>query len=403
MSEGAIVQYRAIMPVATVGEAVARRAQMVSLVKSEAWVPGVDSGVIPGTDKEVLLLPGAQKLAFFFGLVPQYEALEEVADWTGERHGGEPFFYFRYKCRLLRNGELAGEGIGSANSREPRYRYRWVPEHEVPAGLDKKALLKHVGAMEEFDFAIEKGETTGQYGKPAEYWEAFHEAIKNGTAIRIEKRTKSGRTYPAWRIETAVYRVPNPDIEGLVNTIDKIAQKRAFVAAIISATAASEFFTQDLDDVDIPIDSNMEARDVAHVPQETAQPARRTVLQETAQSARQEQAHKNVAEGGDEEAPTGWDWNALFKPLNSVGLRQADVLKEFGVKSTHELRSNFDWEDVLRVRDILVGAASLGLSLDSVHGVLGEPATCLFEGTTEQAMGLLREYAKGGYDKDVPF
>jgi hypothetical protein len=36
----------------------------------------------------------------------------------------------------------------------------------------------------------------------------------------------------------------------LVNTIQKMAQKRALVAATLIATSASEFFTQDVEDVD---------------------------------------------------------------------------------------------------------------------------------------------------------
>ena len=46
-----------------------------------------------------------------------------------------------------------------------------------------------------------------------------------------------------------VYRVPNPDVVGLKNTIMKMAQKRAFVGAILLATGASEFFTQDVEDM----------------------------------------------------------------------------------------------------------------------------------------------------------
>ena len=43
-------------------------------------------------------------------------------------------------------------------------------------------------------------------------------------------------------------QVKNPDVSDLVNTIDKMAQKRAFVAAILIATNASDYFTQDMED-----------------------------------------------------------------------------------------------------------------------------------------------------------
>ena len=40
----------------------------------------------------------------------------------------------------------------------------------------------------------------------------------------------------------------NPDTPDLVNTILKMATKRAYIAAVLNATGASEFFTQDLED-----------------------------------------------------------------------------------------------------------------------------------------------------------
>lgn len=44
-------------------------------------------------------------------------------------------------------------------------------------------------------------------------------------------------------------RVANPDVIGLKNTIQKMAQKRAFVGAILIATGASQFYTQDVEDM----------------------------------------------------------------------------------------------------------------------------------------------------------
>src|SRR5205085_7043391 len=44
-------------------------------------------------------------------------------------------------------------------------------------------------------------------------------------------------------------RVFNPDIADQVNTIQKMAQKRALVGAVLLAVNASEFFTQDIEDI----------------------------------------------------------------------------------------------------------------------------------------------------------
>jgi len=82
----------------------------------------------------------------------------------------------------------------------------------------------------EFDFAIERAETSGPYGKPAEHWQRFREAIRSGTARSVEKLTRRGKSV-AWEIDVdaALYRIPNPDMADVVNTVQKMAQKRALV------------------------------------------------------------------------------------------------------------------------------------------------------------------------------
>jgi hypothetical protein len=212
-----------------------------------------DFGEIPGTNKPTLLKPGAEKLCNFFGLEPEFTPIMEDLDWTGAQHGGEVFCYARFRCRLLREGRVVGVGEGSCNSWEAKYRYRWVAEEQVPEHLDRTFLLKRGvhKTVFEFDFAIERAETTGAYGKPAEHWQRFRDAIKAGTARPVEKLTRRGNS-AAWEIDvdTALYRIPNPDVADMVNTIQKMAQKRALVAATLLATSASEFFTQDMEDAD---------------------------------------------------------------------------------------------------------------------------------------------------------
>jgi len=205
-----------------------------------------DFGEIPGTKKPTLLKAGAEKLGAFFGIRPVFVLQESVSDWTGKDHG-EPFFFREYKCQGYRNGELIGEGIGSCNSWEKKYRYRWMNELEVPANIDKSKLEFMDGAVSEFKFAVDKSETTGKYGKPASYWKQFKDAIDNGTAKEIMRSTRAGDK-PAWEIGGKLYAVPNHDPADQVNTIDKMAQKRALVAMILIATNASDYFTQDMED-----------------------------------------------------------------------------------------------------------------------------------------------------------
>jgi hypothetical protein len=212
---------------------------------------GVDFGTIPGTSsRKCLLKPGAEKMTSFFGLAPKFEDVQTTEDWTGRDHNGEPFFYYRIKCILSnRHGNVMGEADGSCSSWETKYRYRWVKAEDLPNDIDKSMLVSRSGAISEFAFAIDKQETSGTYGKPAEYWQKFLDAIMAGTAVRSERPTKNGKLLPAWTIDTTLYRIANADTAEQVNTVLKMAQKRALIAATLIVTGLSDHFTQDvLDD-----------------------------------------------------------------------------------------------------------------------------------------------------------
>ncbi len=211
---------------------------------------GVDYGTIPGAgDKPTLLQPGAQKLAIFYGLTHEFVIDAQTEDWSGADHNGEPFFRYRVRCILYNEaGAYVGDSYGDVNSWETRYRYRWVARENVPPELDPDRLVKRASTAEEFDFAIEKAETSGQYGKPAAYWQAWRQAIQDGKATPFMKTTRKGSQTRAYRMSSEEYRIPNLDAPNLVNTLIKISQKRAFVGAVMIATGASEFFTQDLED-----------------------------------------------------------------------------------------------------------------------------------------------------------
>lgn len=209
----------------------------------------VDYGSTPGTtDKPYLKKPGAEKMASFFGLAPTFEDVAVIEDWTGEAHGGEPFFYYRQKCNLHRGEKLIASADGSCNSWEKKYRYRWVSEYEIPAGVEKSTMRTKGGRTAEFVFAIDKAETGGKYGKLAEYWRAWNDAIASGKAVSIKRKTSKGKEMDAWEMDSTVFAVKNDDVAEQTNTILKMSQKRALVAAVLIATNASDYFTQDIDD-----------------------------------------------------------------------------------------------------------------------------------------------------------
>lgn len=182
-------------------------------------VSGVDFGVTPGTsDKPSLKKPGAEKMASFFGLAPVFEDVATAEDWTGAEHGGEPFFYYRQKCKLYRADRLIASADGSCNSWEKKYRYR--NSERVCPQCGKPTIIK---------------------GK-AEYGGGFIcFAKKGGCGAKFADNAPE-------IVNQEVGQVKNPDVAEQTNTILKMAQKRALVAAVLIATNASDYFTQDLDD-----------------------------------------------------------------------------------------------------------------------------------------------------------
>lgn len=242
----------------TVWEAAAVAQSMVALYK-EVMVEGVHYGTIPGTDKPTLLQPGAELLALFHGFRVVTRITSRVEDWEGAEHGGEPFFFYEAESQWHIGDHLVSNGTGSANSREKSFRWRWVDEEHLPRSMTEAEVARLEyrdegnATLEEFQFAVDKAEASGPYGKPAAYWQQFKEAIEAGTAQTGQRATKSGKKYATWRITTSkprrLYRIPNPEICDLVNTILKRAVKRAYVDAAKRATATSGIFTQDVEDM----------------------------------------------------------------------------------------------------------------------------------------------------------
>jgi hypothetical protein len=210
---------------------------------------GLDFGVIPGVQKPSLYKPGAEKLRFVYGLGVEFETIESNVDRK------DPFVDYTYRCTVRsKTGQILSQCEGNCNSLEPKFGYLWKTASELP-GVDLSTLIsKTTGKKQfEFDFAITKAETSGKYGKPQEYWAKWLAATVDGTAKKVIRKTQKGKEMEGWEMndEVTVYRVLNPDVIGMKNTIMKMAQKRAFVGAILLATGASEFFTQDVEDMEI--------------------------------------------------------------------------------------------------------------------------------------------------------
>jgi hypothetical protein len=195
----------------------------------EVMVEGTHYGVIPGTStKPVLLKGGAEMLLANMGLNPSLsDADPPTLDITGKEHGGEPYFRYRRICRIYRqtgptesDRVLVAQAEGSCSSWETKYRYRDAalvcPQCAKPAIIKGKA----------------------EYG---------------GGYVCFKKRNGCGAKFanndPAITSQE-IGKVANPDIADIENTILKMADKRALVAATLIATGCSDIFTQDVEEMD---------------------------------------------------------------------------------------------------------------------------------------------------------
>lgn len=212
MSEALVVRddAAALMPVMSIQTATERYKTIVEYV-GKLMVEGTDFGKIPGTERATLLKPGAEKLCTLFGLSKRFSIVKEVEDWDNG------FFYYLYRCGLYRGEYLIAEGDGSCSSRESKY--RWRNAQRVCPNCKQATIFQSKNDGEGFFCWSKKGGCGSKF-------------FADDRAIT----------------EQAVGKVANPDIADQVNTIQKMAQKRALIAATLLAVNASEFFSQDLED-----------------------------------------------------------------------------------------------------------------------------------------------------------
>ncbi len=219
MSEELVVRdASAFMPALDIEQAVNRFRTLVRFVES-VMREGIDYGTIPGTGKPTLYKPGAEKLCTLFGLTCRFRLLKSIEDWTGEQFDGEPLFYYLYRCQLHRGDLLVAEADGSCNSRESKYRWRYADR--VCPFCDQATIIKG----------------KEDYGGGWLCWRK-----KGGCGAKFAEGDLVIE-------DQVVGRILNEDIASQVNTIQKMAQKRSLVAATLIAVNASEFFTQDIEDL----------------------------------------------------------------------------------------------------------------------------------------------------------
>jgi hypothetical protein len=172
-------------------------------------------GIIPGARKPSLWKPGAEKLCLLFRLDPQYHSEPVAPDAGGGGH-----LTVKSVCTLwhIPTGQRFGSGEASCSTRESKYAYRQAGRKCPVCG--KEAIIRGKAEWGGGWLCFKKREGCGAKFKEGD------------TAIESQ--------------ETG--RVANEDLADSYNTVLKMANKRALVAGILNVTAASDVFTQDLED-----------------------------------------------------------------------------------------------------------------------------------------------------------
>lgn len=166
----------------------------VKEVMNAVMLANVHYGTIPGAgDKPTLLKSGAEVLCMTFRIADKFNVQDMSAPGV---------IRYRVECvgEHQESGLVLGSGLGECSTDEEKYKWR-------------RAVCQ-----EEFDSVPEN-----------------MRRIKYG-------RGKGGSTYTTQQVRT--------EPADLANTVLKMACKRAKIAMVLNVTAASDMFSQDLEDLD---------------------------------------------------------------------------------------------------------------------------------------------------------
>lgn len=171
----------------------------------------VHYGKIPGCgDKPALFKAGAEKIILLFRFRPEFEP----------RRTDLSNFHREYEVKTTlydASGNPLGQGVGSCSTMESKY--RWRDQNRRCPHCKKETIFKS------------KHDDGGFY-----CW-----TKKGGCGAKFSADSKE-------ITEQQTGRVENPDIADVYNTVLKIGKKRSQTDAVLTCTAASDIFNQDVDE-----------------------------------------------------------------------------------------------------------------------------------------------------------
>ena len=171
---------------------------LIQKVMKDIMKEGEHYGNIPGCDKPSLWKSGAEKIATTFRISVDTEKIERIVT--------DDCVKFIVTARATHGDKFLGSATGTCSSNEEKYKWR----------------------------------------KPAcpEEWDDYPEDRKREKWIKEKWDNRTGKKVAAHKIKQI--RTEPDDLE---NTILQMADKRAYVACVRKVTAASDVFTQDIEDL----------------------------------------------------------------------------------------------------------------------------------------------------------
>jgi hypothetical protein len=193
----------------TVDQVISRLESVQELTR-RAMIPNVDYGVIPGTgSKPTLLKAGAEKLCLLFRFAPKYR--------TAKTMSPDGHMTVDSTCQIISLDEtFLGEATAICTTRESKYAWRRA-ERQCPR-CGKAAIIK---GKEEY----------------------------GGGWLCFKKKGGCGATFgdnDASIVSQKTGRVANDDLPDSYNTVIRIAEKRAYLAAVRLVTGCSSIFDEEI-------------------------------------------------------------------------------------------------------------------------------------------------------------
>lgn len=229
-------------------EKMRRQINLIQELMRDSMREGEHYGAIPGTEKKCpecdgkkeingaqcpkckgkgkwakpsLLKSGAEKLNFIFRLSQKFLVeIEAIPPEQANGIRGHREYRVHGDVYHIPTGAHLGQGVGSCSTMESKYRFRTGPT-----------------------------ESTGN-PVPKEYWDCRDSDPKKAQSFLggpgfVPKKGESGK----WEIFIRGEKVENDNPADVYNTVLKMAKKRCMVDGDLTVTAASDIFTQDVEEL----------------------------------------------------------------------------------------------------------------------------------------------------------